>query len=154
MGKIKVCLKCGWIDNGESDVPENCNRCGGNMKESNYDADEYMYQIHYPETKKIDKILRDRYVLSPQNTEFDEDEYYKREDEEILRHLRTQEDVEAIKSAQTNRYTSSPKPDPNACPRCGNTSFTPVRQKWNIFTGFRTNKIDLVCNKCGYVKKG
>lgn len=44
--------------------------------------------------------------------------------------------------------------DPNVCPQCGNTSFTPVKRKWSIWNGYRTEKIDLVCNKCGYVKRG
>lgn len=40
------------------------------------------------------------------------------------------------------------------CPKCGSTSFTPVRKKWSILTGFMTNKIDMVCNNCGCVVKG
>lgn len=40
------------------------------------------------------------------------------------------------------------------CPKCGCTQFTPVRRKWSLITGFMTNKIDMVCNQCGYVKKG
>lgn len=35
------------------------------------------------------------------------------------------------------------------CPSCGGTEFTPVRRKWSLLTGFMTNKVDLVCNKCG-----
>lgn len=37
-----------------------------------------------------------------------------------------------------------------SCPHCGSTSFTPVRKKWDIVTGYRTNKIELICNNCGY----
>lgn len=33
------------------------------------------------------------------------------------------------------------------------SGFTPVRRKWSLLTGFATNKIDMVCNHCGYVKK-
>lgn len=41
------------------------------------------------------------------------------------------------------------------CPKCGGTSFTPVRRKWSFLTGFMTNKVDMVCNNCGcIVKKG
>lgn len=39
------------------------------------------------------------------------------------------------------------------CPKCGGTEFTPVRKKWSLFTGFATNKIDMVCNRCGTVVK-
>lgn len=35
------------------------------------------------------------------------------------------------------------------CPKCGGTSFTPVRKKWDIVTGYRTNKIELICDNCG-----
>lgn len=51
--------------------------------------------------------------------------------------------------------SDEPEPvDPYACPNCGGTSFTPVRRKWSMWNGYRTNKIDMVCNRCGYVKKG
>lgn len=35
------------------------------------------------------------------------------------------------------------------CPQCGGTEFTPVRKKYSFLTGFLTNKVDLICNKCG-----
>ncbi|MBC5688231.1 hypothetical protein H8S37_04715 [Mediterraneibacter sp. NSJ-55] len=36
------------------------------------------------------------------------------------------------------------------CPKCGCTEFTPLRKKWRLLTGFATNKVELVCNNCGY----
>lgn len=36
-----------------------------------------------------------------------------------------------------------------SCPKCGCTEFTPIRRKFSLLTGFATNKIDIVCNKCG-----
>lgn len=39
------------------------------------------------------------------------------------------------------------------CPKCGCTEFTPVRKKFSLPTGFATNKVELVCNNCGYRKK-
>ena len=39
------------------------------------------------------------------------------------------------------------------CPKCGCTEFTPVRKKFSLLTGFATNKVELVCNNCGYRKK-
>ena len=36
------------------------------------------------------------------------------------------------------------------CPRCGGTTFTPMKKKWSIWTGFATNQVELVCNNCGY----
>ena len=41
----------------------------------------------------------------------------------------------------------------NKCPKCGCTEFTPVRKKFSLLTGFATNKVELVCNNCGYRKK-
>ena len=39
------------------------------------------------------------------------------------------------------------------CPRCGGTTFTPMKKKWSILTGFATNQVELVCNNCGYKMK-
>lgn len=39
------------------------------------------------------------------------------------------------------------------CPKCGSTEFTPLRRKWSLLAGFATNKIDMVCSKCGTVVK-
>ena len=139
---IKICLKCGYTQTEEDSLENVCNRCKGVIKNTNYDEDSWLLNMDGDQRKSVRKLLRERYVLNPNNTEYDEDEYYKREDEEIKRQMRA------------HNYHPEPKRDPNACPKCGNTQFTPVRQKWNILTGFRTNKVDLVCNKCGYVKKG
>lgn len=39
------------------------------------------------------------------------------------------------------------------CPKCNGTNFTPVRKKYGLFLGFATNKVELVCNNCGYRMK-
>lgn len=39
------------------------------------------------------------------------------------------------------------------CPKCGSTNFTPVRKKYGLLIGFATNKVELVCNNCGYRMK-
>ena len=39
------------------------------------------------------------------------------------------------------------------CPKCNGTNFTPVRKKCRLFLGFATNKVELVCNNCGYRMK-
>lgn len=141
MRVLKICLKCGKYDTGESNISEKCRRCNGTLKETNYTSDEYIYQMQREQRHEIENKLRKRYVLNPNNTEYDEDEYYKREDE----------DIQLLMKA--HNYRPAPKPNPNACPQCGCTQFTPVRRKWSFITGFMTNKIDMVCNQCGYVKK-
>lgn len=44
---------------------------------------------------------------------------------------------------------TSPKSYQKKCLYCGSSDFTPVRKKWSVIAGLLTNKIDLVCNKCG-----
>ena len=39
------------------------------------------------------------------------------------------------------------------CPKCGCTEFVPLRKKWSLFSGFATNKVDMVCKNCGAMKK-
>ena len=40
-----------------------------------------------------------------------------------------------------------------SCPKCGCTEFVPLRRKFSLLTGFATNKIDMVCKNCGYIKR-
>lgn len=40
-----------------------------------------------------------------------------------------------------------------ACPKCGCTDFTPLRRKFSLLAGFATNKVDMICNKCGTIIK-
>ena len=51
-----------------------------------------------------------------------------------------------IGTADENMISSR---DTKKCPKCGGTQFTPVRKKYSLLTGFLTNKVDLICNKCG-----
>lgn len=40
------------------------------------------------------------------------------------------------------------------CSKCGSTAgFIPIRKKWDVVTGYRTNKIEMVCKNCGAVKR-
>ena len=40
-----------------------------------------------------------------------------------------------------------------SCPKCGCTEFVPLRRKFSLLTGFATNKVDMVCKNCGWVRK-
>ena len=91
-------------------------------------------------------MLRKRYVLSPNNPHYDEKSYFEREDSDFEFELEEKEwekkrNAEVVQSTQTT------------CPKCGSTSFTPVRRKWRFLTGFMTNKVDMVCNNCGCIVK-
>ena len=54
---------------------------------------------------------------------------------------------------QPKSYAEIKHEQQNKCPKCGCTEFTPVRKKFSLLTGFATNKVELVCNNCGYRKK-
>lgn len=45
-------------------------------------------------------------------------------------------------------FKTSPTPSIR-CPRCFSDSFQFVPRKFSILTGFATNKVDKMCNKCG-----
>lgn len=137
---IKICPQCGYIVSQLPEEHEPCKFC----THPTLISTEYTYAFYWnnlppekaPEWKER---LRMKYVLSSTNSQFSVMLYRKREEEE----------------ENKTTLTSSPKvSNPYACPRCGGTSFTPVRRNWSIWNGHRTNKIDMVCNKCGYVKKG
>lgn len=141
---MKICLKCGFVTNGDKDKEQKCwiNKCGGTLKVTNFDYAFYCNDLPYDEKHSFKQRLRDRYVLINDNKEYDKDAYLAREDFDYQNYI------------LSHNYRPVPKPNPNACPQCGCTQFTPVRRKWSFVTGFMTNKIDMVCNQCGYVKKG
>ena len=53
------------------------------------------------------------------------------------------------KTTINNLHKPVPQLSSKRCPKCGGTEFTPVRKKYSLLTGFLTNKVDLICNKCG-----
>lgn len=54
-----------------------------------------------------------------------------------------------IQQSKPQQSSSSSEPaNQRKCKYCGGTSFTPVKRKWSLMTGFMTNKTDLVCNNC------
>ena len=53
------------------------------------------------------------------------------------------------RTAVLNERKSAPPANTKKCPKCGGTEFTPVRKKYSLLTGFLTNKVELICNKCG-----
>lgn len=65
-----------------------------------------------------------------------------------------EEDNESIEENKTlDNLNISSLENIKRCPKCGNTELTPLRRKWTLFGGFATNKIDMVCSKCGTVVK-
>lgn len=66
-------------------------------------------------------------------------------DQKIVLEKHTAEYNRAVLNERKNFSTVNTK----KCPKCGGTQFTPVRKKYSLLTGFLTNKVDLICNKCG-----
>lgn len=149
---IYICPKCGDININifSQDFRENgkCEYCGYRMKDqikTNY-TDNIYNKMNEEQTKEWEQMLRKRYVLSPNNPHYDEKSYFEREDSDFEFELEEKEwekkrNAEVVQSTQTT------------CPKCGSTSFTPLRRKWSFLTGFMTNKVDMVCNNCGYTVK-
>lgn len=152
---IYICPKCGdiYIEGYTKAARENekCEYCKYPLKDqikTNYIGDIYN-KMNETETKEWEQMLRKRYVLSPDNPYYDEKAYYEREDTEFEYELEEKE-WEKKRNAEAAQF----QPTQLTCPKCGGTNFTPVRRKWSFITGFMTNKVDMVCNNCGYVKKG
>lgn len=151
---IGICKKCGRIMTMGNVI---CPICGTKFVETNYTADEFskMTRFNRKADEELCEILRKRYVLNPNNTEYDEEMYYKREDKEIKQKMMLQQQFKEFEEKCEREEAKYHQSTQTVCPKCGSTSFTPVRRKWSFLTGFMTNKVDMVCNNCGCtVKKG
>lgn len=126
MEMIYICPRCGKTYFSENDLL--CEFCGCQMIVTTFKSEEYM-SIHGLENRKyFDNKLYNEYCYT--NPLFSSYQFDKRQQEE--------DDMFAL-----------PEEDSKRCPKCGNTEFTPVRKKYSILTGFLTNKVELICNKCG-----
>lgn len=144
---MEICPRCGYITESVPFKRNPCDFCGYyRMIRTNVTFDAYINMIGFDREKKWEQHLRETYVWDETNTAYDPEEYSRRTEEEYQRELR-------IKREQ-DLHHYEPSSNPYACPKCGGESFTPVRRNWSAWNGHRTNKIDMVCNKCGYVKKG
>lgn len=63
--------------------------------------------------------------------------------------IQNQQKAESLSQQRAEEVKSNTR----HCPKCGSTNFTPVRKKYGLFMGFATNKVELVCNNCGYRMK-
>ena len=144
---MEICPKCGYITPSPPYERDSCGFCGHDwMIRTNVTYDEYINMVGWKKDKDWEQHLRETYVWDPTNTAYDPEEYSRRTEEDYQRELRIKNEL--------NSYHYTPSPKSYACPQCGNDSFTPVRRKWSMWNGYRTNKIDMVCNRWGYGKKG
>ena len=146
---IYICPRCGDIIHACFAQNNGCSCEFGFDKyiKTNYTSGIYN-QMNEQQRKEWEEMLRKRYVLTPDNPYYDKELYYQREDEDFEAELG--DSSSSINTRQVNSTSSAAL----VCPKCGSTSFTPVRRKWSLLTGFMTNKVDMVCNGCGWVKKG
>ena len=144
---LYVCPRCGDIT--WDDVYDNkcycCDLDFDKFIKTNYTGEIYN-QMDKEQTKQWEQMLRERYVLCPDNPYFDKESYYKREDLDFKSEMENQRFEEKLQ-------TDSQQSHQLICPKCAGTNFTPVPRKWSLLTGFMTNKVDMVCNQCGHVVK-
>lgn len=118
-------------------VPDDniCPKCKSILETTNISIDEY---------KIISKISNDNAFLEAMIDLKQKDiiEY-----ELKMGQFRNQ--VEQQKSIQNQQVQVKQESNVPKCPKCGCTEFTPVRKKFSLLTGFATNKVELICNKCG-----
>ena len=150
---LYICPKCGEITWKRFIYDNKCSICDLEFEKiikTNYNGDIYN-QMDDEQTIQWEQKLRERYVLCSDNPYYDKESYYKREDEDFKSDLDFERAMQNSKERQQSQQTSTQ----TVCPKCGSTSFTPVRRKWSFLTGFMTNKVDMVCNNCGCtVKRG
>lgn len=145
---IRICPKCGSIIIALKG--EECDTC--DLEWDKLILTNYTYKIRLEmdkeQKREWEEMLRKRYVLCPDNPYYDKEAWDRRED--IAFQIQLQKDNWEKKRNAEVAQTQSPK---LICPKCAGTNFTPVPRKWSLLTGFMTNKVDMVCNKCGHVVK-
>ena len=144
---IHICPKCGYIVlalKGECGI---CELERDKLILTNYTCKIYT-EMDKEQKREWEEMLRKRYVLCPDNPYYNKEAWDRREDIEFQTQLQMDnwEKKRNEEAAQSQSHQL-------ICPRCGSTSFSPVRRKWSLLTGFMTNKVDMVCNDCGCVVK-
>lgn len=145
---IRICPKCGSIVIARKG--EECDTC--DLEWDKLILTNYTYKIRLEmdkeQKREWEEMLRKRYVLCPDNPYYDKKAWDRREDIEFQIQLQ-KDNWEKKRNAEVAQSQSHQL----ICPKCAGTNFTPVPRKWSLLTGFMTNKVDMVCNKCGHVVK-
>lgn len=121
-----------------------CPRCNEELTEMN---------IEIPELMTIQTASKDPdYVIAMNDLKAkDIIEYTERYNKLVNQQHELEVQKKAIESAQ--KGAEEREANTRHCPKCNGTNFTPVRKKYGLFMGFATNKVELVCNNCGYRMK-
>lgn len=124
-----LCMGCGALLN-ESQIKNGNGKCPF-CRSEDFNSEIYNYQFSLGDYFEIYNISHDaQFILQ-------------------MIKLKNENPIEyQLKLKQLHQTGQKPK-----CPRCGNTTFTPMKKKWSFLTGFATNQVELVCNNCGYKMK-
>lgn len=160
---IVALIKCIECNHEVSEFAENCPNCGCpvamSITKKNINNKYSVILTSCGESKvKLIKQIRDitGYDLSTAknivdnlsiikaNCSMDEANYIKK----LIENEGASVDIVPYTPSHENENKHIPK-----CPKCGCTEFVPLRKKFSLFTGFATNKVDMVCKNCGTVRK-
>ena len=130
------CTVCGYLHEGDS-VPNQCPVC-----QTDAFKEETLYILR--ELRCSDQLIQEMQKLR----DSDIIEY-----ELKMSQFRAQYDNKIAMKIEERRKQAAQQSNTTTCPRCGNTTFTPMKKKWSMLTGFATNQVELVCNNCGYRMK-
>lgn len=122
-----ICPRCGKVTFAEDEKKDKvlCSYCGCDMVITKYTEEDRFSS----RAKEFKNKLYNEYCYT--NSLFSSYQFDKRQKEE------------------DSMYALPQNPSGKRCPKCGNTEFTPVRKKYSLLTGFLTNKVELICNRCG-----
>lgn len=120
-------IKCPECSREVSEQANSCPHCGFPIKKQSH--------------KDIENILSNASLSRP----------VKIREIQKVKQWDLKEIIDIVKEYEESHPKSVKSKDPtgSVCPKCGSTEFTPVRRKWSLMTGIFTNKVDLICNKCG-----
>lgn len=162
-------IKCPECNKEISDKAISCPNCGYPLDETNYNnsfcnIDGKIYNLYdalqlslngkYKESfinisnttklsiKNCLNILEQIKILDEIPNTYNSKEYTKDEEKQAASIIFSMKDKKPVNNSIVS------------CPKCGCTEFVPLRRKFSLLTGFATNKVDMVCSKCGWVRKG
>lgn len=160
--KAPACIHCGYpLEYKESNTPNiNNDKCIIDGKE--YDFSEFInifnqgkpYQAleYFTKNNKFADRNINLYLLSY----YDKNRFFPQEISISEIPQLSNKEASDIMFDIVRRYQKEEKASTfksKSCPKCGCTEFTPLRRKFSLLTGFATNKVDMVCSKCGTVIK-
>lgn len=136
-------IKCPECGKEISDKSKQCIHCGYPLKSNHtciingkeYDLS-FVFDENYSYLYKVRDFVQITHCDIPTARQYI-DKFI--EDESLPKYVN-------VEPKQQNSSTTT-------CPRCGNTTFTPMKKKWSMWAGFATNQVELVCNNCGYKMK-